>query len=76
VAFPRHKQARTKTHWHGVFPAVTTQFKKDQSLDLYCPRTRRNKFPGPIGNAIELVCTGPPTFSQELELPKVTACCT
>lgn len=23
-----------KTEWHGVFPAVTTQLKKDQSLDL------------------------------------------
>ena len=23
-----------KTNWQGVFPAVTTQFKKDQSLDL------------------------------------------
>src|SRR5437868_7490768 len=23
-----------KTTWKGVFPAVTTQFKKDQSLDL------------------------------------------
>ena len=21
-------------HWQGVFPAVTTQFRKDQSLDL------------------------------------------
>ena len=21
-------------HWHGVFPAVTTQFREDQSLDL------------------------------------------
>src|SRR5215468_8780108 len=21
--------------WHGVFPAITTQFKKDQTLDLY-----------------------------------------
>src|SRR6185295_12573821 len=24
----------TKPHWQGVFPAVTTQLKKDQSLDL------------------------------------------
>lgn len=24
----------TKLHWQGVFPAVTTQLKKDQSLDL------------------------------------------
>src|SRR5437868_4236257 len=24
----------TKPHWSGVFPAVTTQFKKDQTLDL------------------------------------------
>ena len=23
-----------RTNWKGVFPAVTTQFKKDQSLDL------------------------------------------
>lgn len=23
-----------KSHWHGVFPAVTTQFHRDQSLDL------------------------------------------
>lgn len=23
-----------KPRWHGVFPAITTQFKKDQSLDL------------------------------------------
>ncbi len=23
-----------KPHWQGVFPAITTQFKKDQSLDL------------------------------------------
>ncbi|MSU35591.1 MAG: dihydrodipicolinate synthase family protein [Pedosphaera sp.] len=27
-------------HWHGVFPAVTTQLKKDQSLDL--PGTARH----------------------------------
>src|SRR5882724_4694964 len=24
----------SKSFWHGVFPAITTQFKKDQSLDL------------------------------------------
>ncbi len=24
----------SKLHWEGVFPAVTTQFKRDQSLDL------------------------------------------
>jgi dihydrodipicolinate synthase/N-acetylneuraminate lyase len=24
----------SKPFWHGVFPAITTQFKKDQSLDL------------------------------------------
>ena len=23
-----------KPYWQGVFPAITTQFKKDQSLDL------------------------------------------
>jgi len=23
-----------KTHWRGLFPAVTTQFRRDQSLDL------------------------------------------
>ena len=23
-----------QTTWHGVFPAITTQFKPDQSLDL------------------------------------------
>ena len=23
-----------KPHWQGVFPAVTTQLKRDQSLDL------------------------------------------
>ena len=26
--------ARMNTTWHGVFPAATTQFKSDQSLDL------------------------------------------
>lgn len=26
--------ADSKNHWQGVFPAVTTQFKPDQSLDL------------------------------------------
>ena len=23
-----------KLHWQGVFPAITTQFRQDQSLDL------------------------------------------
>ena len=23
-----------KPHWQGVFPAITTQFKRDQSIDL------------------------------------------
>ena len=23
-----------RSHWQGVFPAVTTQLKRDQSLDL------------------------------------------
>ncbi|RME96554.1 MAG: dihydrodipicolinate synthase family protein, partial [Verrucomicrobia bacterium] len=26
--------AEPQTNWKGVFPAVTTQFKPDQSLDL------------------------------------------
>jgi 4-hydroxy-tetrahydrodipicolinate synthase len=30
----------TKVNWHGVFPAVTTQFHADQSLDL--PATSRH----------------------------------
>ena len=30
----------SKLHWQGVFPAVTTQFKRDQSLDL--PATERH----------------------------------
>lgn len=30
----------TKPYWQGVFPAVTTQFKQDQSLDL--PATTRH----------------------------------
>ena len=25
---------RNSPYWQGVFPAITTQFKKDQSLDL------------------------------------------
>src|SRR3954471_15732228 len=25
---------RNRPYWQGVFPAITTQFKKDQSLDL------------------------------------------
>jgi len=29
-----------KPHWHGVFPAVTTQLRKDESLDL--PATARH----------------------------------
>jgi 4-hydroxy-tetrahydrodipicolinate synthase len=28
------RRRKTKPHWEGVFPAVTTQLKKDQSLDL------------------------------------------
>jgi dihydrodipicolinate synthase/N-acetylneuraminate lyase len=30
----------SKLHWQGVFPAVTTQFRRDQSLDL--PATERH----------------------------------
>src|SRR4051794_11716348 len=30
----------SQSHWQGVFPAVTTQFKQDQSLDL--PATARH----------------------------------
>ena len=25
---------KSSPYWQGVFPAITTQFKKDQSLDL------------------------------------------
>src|ERR1041385_705927 len=30
----RGKNLTAKPYWQGVFPAITTQFKKDQSLDL------------------------------------------
>src|SRR5439155_1742111 len=30
----RSEQEPSMTNWRGVFPAVTTQFKKDQSLDI------------------------------------------
>src|SRR5258707_9491772 len=31
--FPRDTMLN-KPYWQGVFPAITTQFKRDQSLDL------------------------------------------
>ena len=30
----REKFVHMKTNWRGVFPAATTQFHKDQTLDL------------------------------------------
>src|SRR3954464_12550176 len=30
----RNRDMRTSPYWQGVFPAITTQFRKDQSLDL------------------------------------------
>ena len=42
----------------------------------HCPRTRRNRVPGPHGIRIELVGTGSPTFSQVAVGPRMVACCT
>src|SRR5256885_2627726 len=30
----RRKDPMQKPYWQGVFPAITTQFKRDQTLDL------------------------------------------
>src|SRR3982750_3374127 len=34
MILPSHSEHRMKVNWSGVFPAVTTQFGRDQSLDL------------------------------------------
>jgi hypothetical protein len=33
----------SKPYWHGVFPAITTQLNKDQSLDLAVQETGLGK---------------------------------
>src|SRR5438874_4115288 len=32
--FRETRTMRNRPYWQGVFPAITTQFKRDQSLDL------------------------------------------
>lgn len=32
-----------KVNWHGVFPALTTQFRQDLSIDLYATAAHLEK---------------------------------